>query len=371
MCNIHGFVTKKYVGKAEEFMKDGFIAGGVRGLDSAGMAIVDTIKGEVDMQKIPVCGSIFLQDKVAARLMKAAMQPSVISIGHLRAATMGAVNYNNSHPFYIADQGKELVGVHNGTLSGWSTKKDGKFYDVDSEWALNHIFLEGFDAFQDFNGAYCFVWWQSDAQDVLNIALNDQRTMHVAFIEQGGMAYASEAGMLHWICERNGLTIIGDILKLADNFWYKFPVKEPEKFTKLALPKQTYSNYYSQYGGNRYSGTYKTTFEKVGEVLEAAVAKMKNTKPTVTMTEVKAAKEVGLQNVDGKFSPWIIDPDNGELVGMFFDGTTEYTAIIRNAYGLDFGPDTEFDVTCLGAEYDEKQTINLICSKPVKKEQAA
>lgn len=371
MCNIHGVVTSKHVGKAEEYMRDGFFAGQLRGTDSSGMAVVDTQKADVEMQKLPVCGSMFNTDRVAQRLMKQSMSANVISIGHLRAATAGAIKYSNAHPFYIADQGKELVGVHNGTLNGWHGKKDAKFYEVDSEWALNHIFSEGFDAFEDISGAFCFVWWESTDQHALQIALNDQRTMHVGFLEQGGMVYASEAGMLHWLCERNNLTLKnGEVLKLTAGNWYRFPVDDPEKYTKKELPKSkttTYNGYYGQSTTTGSSYVYKTEVEKVEEVVVAALAKLKATVPSVTLKEAKQAQEEGVHTARGTFSPFSFDPELGELWGSFKTGDKEYMAVIRNSADLMFNEDTLMEVSCLGVLLDEKnKEPTLVCSKPIK-----
>ena len=238
MCGIHGFISgnKKDL-NADDFMRSGFVAGSLRGMDSSGVASIMVQRKTFAFQKLPVAGSTFIQDKYADTLIRRANDTGIITLGHTRSATVGKVGYSEAHPFWMEQDTRELIGVHNGTLTNWRSDASAKDYDVDSEWALNKIFDEGKDAFAKFSGAYCFAWWDSNDHETVNFALNSERPMNVVFTENGNMAFASEAGMLYWLLERHKVAMKGKILTLAAGNWYKFKVNDVENFTKEELPK--------------------------------------------------------------------------------------------------------------------------------------
>lgn len=361
---------------AEDFLAQGFVAGSLRGKDSSGIALIETISEQVDFQKLPIPGMYFIQDTAAQQLLSDANDPLTIAICHTRAATSGKIGLNQAHPFLIEgeeDNPREIIGVHNGTLNSWYNHKLSKYYNVDSEWALALIYNEGMKAFEEFRGAYCFVWWDSENSQVLNIALNDQRPMHIAFTTTGSMAYASEPGMLYWLLERNGLNLDGPILKLASDYWYKFNVNDLKNFTKEELPAvRTVSNYQAPSS----FPTRTSTMENVGRVISRAIAEQaKSTsnnlvlvsdtpKPSVTMEEVEQAKALGLSNMRGSFIPTFADPNANEVWGAFvYNGTDEIEAVIRNVVDLPINPDETWDTTVIGM-VDDGLSITAICSKP-------
>lgn len=269
MCGIFGLMTgSKYITKADDVISDSFVAGSLRGMDSSGIAAIDMKKGEYEWQKLPVNGSFFITDKAAKAVMRQSVSSNTLTLAHTRAATHGKISINNAHPFIIEGAGtnvanRELVGIHNGSLTGWASKKGASNYEVDSEWAFKQIFDRGEDAFSDIQGAYAFVWWDSEDKETLNIALNDLRPMHIAFLKEGGMAFASEAGMLAWILERNHVERDGNILVLSSNFHYKFDVDDPKKFTKKEIKKAV------TYRSSTYYGTHKTTVQEVEELFKS------------------------------------------------------------------------------------------------------
>src|SRR6478736_1702769 len=133
MCGIHGFVTgKKRNNNADDYVKQGFVAGSLRGMDSSGMASIKPKDKSVSWQKLPIMGPFFIGDKFAQGLMREASTPNTITICHTRAATAGGVGISEAHPFQVEgavdDKGnfRELIGVHNGTLTFWQSKKNAK-----------------------------------------------------------------------------------------------------------------------------------------------------------------------------------------------------------------------------------------------------
>lgn len=382
MCGIHGFInTAKKEFNADDFIRSSFVANSLRGMDSCGIASINIGKKAIDYQKLPVNGSTFIQDKYADNLIKMAREENVVTICHNRAATSGKVGYNQAHPFYVQDGEREIIGVHNGTLTGWQTKVGSNKFLVDSEWALNNIFDKGADAFKDFSGAYCFVWWDSADEGTLNIALNDQRPMCIAFTDNGNMAYASEAGMLYWLCERHNLKIKGQVLYLTSDKWYKFPANDPSKYTKSDLPKSTYIpqttvNY------TRYSTP--SVVEKVDKLLEkisgqnsapipGTAVVVVNKKPNVTTNEVQNARDLGLMSKMCIFEPYWYDEAENCMLGIAYtEDENEFSATIRNSGDIDFISDGSMEWSCriIGADDDGKE-LNLLCGQPTVRARTA
>ncbi len=430
MCGIHGFVVAKTKElNADDFLKNGFVAGMLRGTHSSGIASIDAKNEYSDIHKMPLPGMYFIDDRYTEQLIRAACDPSTITICHTRAATQGAVNARNAHPFRVSDwdenegtMTREIVGVHNGSLTGWSTRTDAKGYQVDSEWALSHIFTDGYDAFEDFTGAYCFVWWDSDSPSILNIALNSERPMHVAFSKDGNMGYASEAGMLNWLFERNKITRDGDVRKLEPGTWYKFSLSDLKNPVKIKLPTaKTYSGYTGTTGsyGTGYSGVYdrntyttdhcaavadliakvsKATAEQVvlplesdeekaareqqaldreiadlGAAMGAALQKMQdlteerkpgNIRVVVSNEEQHVARKLSVMGSAGQFYPERIKAD-GTLLGTWkSDGNNgEWDAIIRFAESVEWSELHPMTCKVIGV-VDDGSEMTMVLGKP-------
>lgn len=382
MCGIHGFVGSKIRSyNADNFIRSGFVAGSLRGVDSSGIASIDVAKNISVYQKLPMMGPLFIGDRYADTLIKEAADINTITICHTRAATVGPRGIDGAHPFVVETKDRELIGVHNGTLTAWGMNKTAADFDVDSEWALNHIFDNGDDAFKDFRGAYTFAWWDSKESCVLNIARNDQRPMWVAFTADGGMAYASEAGMLHWLCEREGIKLDGAIRELEAGHHYKFEMNKVKDYSKVRLPVPstpvyapppiTRSHYKSKSVVERVQEfldtfnvveTPKTSLvlvPKVDPITEKAPTKG----PAVTVNEQQNARDLGVMMNRGEFVPQYLD-DDGTLYGSFLCAGADMSAIIRNSTLINWDNDTVWEVTVIGMMDDKDNEITLICSKP-------
>lgn len=365
------------------------MAGSLRGTDSSGIAVIDVVKADFGVSKLPISGPMFITDKYTSQLIRDACTIDTITICHTRSATSGQIGLNEAHPFYVEDTedgGRELVGVHNGTLTNWYNKKGGNTFKVDSEWALNHIFDEGFDAFEDFTGAYCFVWWDSMDQNNLNIALNDQRPMCIAFTDDGGMVYASEAGMISWLCQRNNIKIVGSILMLAAKHWYSFPVDEPSKFTKKVLPSPKTAAVPLHQGSYHTRTPYKDIMTRVRDMLTVVgaapssqpaltlvpidpkqqdlIPKPVTKGPTVTAHEQQSARELGMMASRGEFTPAWLDTDTGELYGDLVVSKSRFMGIIRDASMLPWEDATVWAVSIIGVT-DNDSEITAICGRPM------
>lgn len=376
MCGIHGVISgPKGERNADDFLRDAFVANQLRGTDSAGLVVISHSSTTYDMCKLPVSGQYFAQSKAAMALIREASYANRISIGHVRSATVGGTNIDSAHPFecWNKDETNLLVGVHNGTLTNWTTKPGAKNYDVDSEWALNHIRDERADAFEDFTGAFCFVWWDDKDPDFLNFALNKERPMHVVMLKEGGMAYASEAGMLYWLLSRRDVKMDGDILELQPDYWYKFPIKSPKDYTKTSLPKaKTYTST---------PITYKSVVDKVEDLL-TKFKKEKAETSTATTTaapvaalvpytapkkaagvsqmEYEAAVAMQLAGTKVKFSPLMRCADGVE--GIVVLDTGEYSGLCMGNYAFD--ADTLWETSIVGVNDNNPNDISIIVDSP-------
>lgn len=359
MCGIFGVVNTSRQIYADDFISDAFVGSMLRGVDSSGIASINVANTDYFLHKLPMNGLYFKDERVAKRYISYANNKDTFTMCHVRAATVGDVTTSNAHPFAIErDDESVLIGTHNGTLTGWKQEKSARGFDVDSEWALTHIATEGIKAFEDFTGAYAFVWWDGGDSEVIHMARNDQRPISVVFLKDGGMAYASEPGMLFWLLERNNIKMDGPILTLDAGQHYMFPVADPKKFTKEALPKKTY-NYTNTYGTN-YTSTYKTNVDNVKLLIEGS----KPIKRVVSKGEVDLAREYGWYGVKADFTPIMYDDNTTE--GIAEASGVEFDAIILgNAVAKGFDINHEWLCHVIGVR-ENGDDIVLILSEPYK-----
>lgn len=218
MCGIHGVLTTSSGNRYSltKFMEQAFITNAVRGMDSSGMFQIDR-KKQAYYHKLALPGPFFIENKLTKAFLSDAGFASA-TVAHVRAATQGKVNIDNAHPFRaFKKDGSIILGVHNGTLTGWQYKPGARLFDVDSEWAINRIAEDGADAFEDFNGAYAFVWWNESAPDVIYMARNKERPLHFLLTEDSeSMLFASEAGMLGWLADKNGIRVRNDEIHVLE-----------------------------------------------------------------------------------------------------------------------------------------------------------
>lgn len=255
------YVTVSYMKSSREFLSEGMIAGGVRGLDSTGVFQIDKL-GNPYLHKLPVAAHLFVGDRATIPFLTDA-SVSPITVCHVRAATTGRISMNNAHPFQVfSDDGKRsILGVHNGTLSGWTTVAGAAAskYTVDSEWALAHIANKGLNAFEDFFGSYSFVWWDMDKPGELCFARNSERPMcFLRTKDKKHILFGSEPGLLYWIATRNGIEVEENVYKTSPDKYYVIDTTKktlewedrgdlPKKATAIVPVKNTYHNpYYSR-----------------------------------------------------------------------------------------------------------------------------
>jgi len=233
MCGIMGFVSGKYDADLSKWADNALLLDTLRGTHSTGAVFVKG--GEAAYYKRAVPGHDFIHLPVYKRIKDA---DASFFIGHNRAATMGAVNDNNAHPFECGD----WIGVHNGSLhSGWKTYL-GHQYDVDSEAIIAHIDEHGLkETLEKLEGAYSLVLYNV-VEEKLYFARNDERPMHLIFCKSEQMFYGSELDLVRAATVRNRFypekeveTKVGTIYSIDASLSFKeedtFTVKKQQKTT--------------------------------------------------------------------------------------------------------------------------------------------
>lgn len=207
MCGIVGIINDNKSGafaKELNVFKQMLIAGSLRGSHGTGIIAVD-VDGQSQTRKI--AGDPF-------SLLRGSCNKEVVEdwalgyktswralIGHNRYATTGGHTTANAHPFV---QGRYTM-VHNGTLQSYGTAYSLKKFEVDSEnfcYAMHEMGIR--EAISKTNGAIATVVYDEQDQ-VIHFYRNNERPLFVGFDKFiGKIVFASEVGMLNWICGREG-----------------------------------------------------------------------------------------------------------------------------------------------------------------------
>lgn len=262
MCGLVGYVITKavpsahLVSKYKRYFDKALLLDVVRGFDSTGVVTVKE-DGEHAQIKKALPSYDFIGSRQYEKFFKATTtNQNIAALGHNRAATRGAVNANNAHPFRHGS----VTLMHNGTLD--SAVGVGNKYDVDSEnlcYALSQCSTEQevIKLLETIEGAYALVWYDEDSNTV-NFARNEERPLVYQKTPEGFL-YASEP----WLIEggkseqfQQEINTVGKIKELEVGKWVKVDLWTGETHTKDFTPDEGYYRYYSYRigGGNKMSG---------------------------------------------------------------------------------------------------------------------
>ena len=236
MCGLVG-VAGDLEYKDEGLMKRLFVLDYFRGTDSTGLAAIDG-KGKptiVKMATHPI--NLFDSKSFIAALSG---YYSKAFIGHNRAATLGAVNDLNAHPFQFGD----IIGAHNGTLekSSWTALEwaSGVKTDVDSAAifaCINEIGIEDTIKLMEegktsSTGAWALVWYDMK-DDTVNFLRNEHRPLWWALNDDGDkVIWASEWEMIEAASRLTPgyETMVDDegygFFPFETDWWYRVPIQE-------------------------------------------------------------------------------------------------------------------------------------------------
>ena len=195
MCGIVGYTGKQSVAKQ---ILDALELLEYRGYDSAGMAIVDEINGQVQIRKR--AGRVADLEKV----WKANPVNGICGIGHTRWATHGGVSDVNAHPHRAG----RVTVVHNGIIENYEELKDHfgladeLISDTDSEVvaAVLNRFYTGdphealFQTVKCLKGTFALVVIFDDIPDVI-FAIRNVSPIVAAYREDGTMLASDVAAL--------------------------------------------------------------------------------------------------------------------------------------------------------------------------------
>lgn len=194
MCGLVGMAGDISNNARNKIFRDMLDVCQVRGRDSTGVIKVNK-KAEdgYDFAKAVGAPNLLYESRAYEINIETGPLPAAL-IGHTRSKTSGEISRKHAHPFDFPDEG--VIGVHNGTLSGYYKLDTYHHSKVDSEVLYGHLALNGpDDTFDAEIGAYACVWWD-DKKRTLNFIRNSERPLLFTWSEDGRtLFWASEIWM--------------------------------------------------------------------------------------------------------------------------------------------------------------------------------
>ena len=244
MCGIVGVINRsknvKDGDKLRDFFQQALFVDSLRGKHGTGIIAVNN-KGNVETFKKPMPSPDFLDLKTTRDIIS--KTTNTFLVGHNRWATTGAHTIPNTHPFSHGS----IHMVHNGTLDMYKGLTPGKSFDVDSE-AIAYLLSQEQTktVLEKIEGAYSLVWFDEEGNS-LNFARNNDRPMYLAKVDAGdSLVFASEKGMIEWICSRLNLKI-EKIFSLKVGVLLSFQLNPAEDISTIEFTPKVRDNYYQGY----------------------------------------------------------------------------------------------------------------------------
>lgn len=258
MCGLVAMHTIEKTGFLN-YNKDDFkhllILNSIRGIHSTGIAGVDSMRKDAEVEIVKSTGSpysLFNYNHTDTFFQRMVASYTTV-IGHGRYATQGDVNAINAHPF----QEGHITLAHNGVIRNFHTLKDyvkHRGIEVDSH-LIAKLFQENGakETLERVEGAYVFMWYD-DSDNTFNIARNNERPLSVAKqVGRDTLMFTSEEASLHWNAARNK-TAIEDVHEITPHVIHKFYndnlVPESIQYKPYSKPVSVYG-----YGADVYEDT--------------------------------------------------------------------------------------------------------------------
>lgn len=238
MCGLLGFATTEKLKSRslrKSFLFTGFpMIATRRGMESSGIALVEEGVKDPLIYKKALWGGDFIMHQPTVRLINDIERYSV-GLGHVRAATTGRGNVTdfNAHPF----QYDHITLVHNGHIRNANQLPGarGANCEVDSAMVAYSMAKNGeIETLTGVEEGFVFIWWNSN-NGTLNIARNNERPLHMAYIEkENSFFWASElTALAHLLDEANIDEKSGGILYPGTMVWYQYNLKDLRQVKKV------------------------------------------------------------------------------------------------------------------------------------------
>lgn len=247
MCGILTAISKQHLDQTElKALKELFVVTTLRGIDSTGILMSDTIDENV-----------YRLWKDVGNFYDCVGDPSAISqfkanlvMGHCRWATKGNITKDNAHPYVF----EKFIGMHNGTLDEGdflpTAEKNKEFKDKTDSWIffhkLNKHLEEGgslIDFIQELSWwcAYAMIIW--DKKNTLSVFRDYQRPLSIGVEKKSGTVFlASEKRFLRFI-ENEKLSF--EIYDVKPGILYEIDMKkigfEEKPWTETEIPEKHWS----------------------------------------------------------------------------------------------------------------------------------
>lgn len=206
MCGLVGFISSKHYGAGTNDAKTFWnllLADTVRGVDGTGMYWQDDDGKQWYYKDAVPAAQGFTRYAVDDFIDSARF-----AVGHNRAATLGSIDKDHTHPFVF----ENVIGAHNGTIQDWKKLGDVKTSTMDSMAVFELLdridpnnTTEVTELLADIgSGAYTLVW-HDNRINKLCFARNNQRPMHMVLTTGGDLWFGSELRMLQWCLHRNDI----------------------------------------------------------------------------------------------------------------------------------------------------------------------
>lgn len=136
-------------------------------------------------------------------------------VGHNRAATIGGISSEGSHPFYSKNM--KIIGCHNGTITARTEygksildRVDNKNYHTDSQVLIDDIGTYGpevLSKLDDQYDAYSLVWMDLETRGVFFVK-NSKRPMIIGVHKTRSVIYlCSEKPLMEAVIDRNNVDV--------------------------------------------------------------------------------------------------------------------------------------------------------------------
>lgn len=234
MCGLVSIVSKQKNGFFNSDVKvftEMLFADQLRGAHGTG--IIYNQGNKIKTLKAPVASSDFVNDKAYNKAESEIFQHARFVVGHNRAATIGKLTHQNTHPFRC----DHITLVHNGTLTSHKELAD---TESDSMAICHAIAKIGFkETVKKIKGAFALIWYD-EKQKTLNFTRNYQRPLYI--VETIDLfCFVSEPKLAEWILERNNQTVT-KVTNTDVHTLYQF---EASDWTKYETEKYVVSTYSS------------------------------------------------------------------------------------------------------------------------------